>query len=156
MVDALKCLYLANQTVCPVMKKALLFAILVIGFSSCSKDSLESETEQFFSIAKSEMAVMVTYLTWSDQACDLGCTGSGTETVSAVANAKVDLYLGDITGTDQPGASLQVGVTDRNGSVLFEDLDPGQYTLIVDTPFGQKSKTIFTQLHRRASVEFSF
>lgn len=138
------------------MKKVLLFAILVIGFSSCSKDALEPEVEPFFSIQKSEVAVMVTYLSWSDQSCDLGCTGGGTETVSAIANAKVDLYVGDITATDQTGASQQYGVTDRNGAVLFKDLEPGQYTLIVDTPFGQKSRTVFTQLHRRAAVEFSF
>lgn len=99
---------------------------------------------------------MVTSLTWSDQACDLGCTGSGTQTIQPIANAKVDLYRGTLSATDETGGSDHFGQTDRNGSLVFEDLEPGQYTIVVDTPLGQKIRTLYTQLHRRASVEFSF
>lgn len=138
------------------MPKAFLFTVLALTFASCSKDSLEADPDNFFSIEKSEIAIMVTSLTWSDQACDLGCTGAGTQTIQPIPNAKVDVYKGSPSHTDEPGNADHFGQTDRNGAILFEDLEPGQYTIVVDTPLGQKTRTLYTQLHRRASVEFSF
>lgn len=138
------------------MPKAFLLTVLVLSFASCSKDSLDAGSDNFFSIEKSEIAIMVTSLTWSDQACDLGCFGQGTQTIQPIPNAKVDLYQGTISGSDEPGSSDHFGQTDRNGSLVFDDLEPGQYTIVVDTPLGQKVRTLYTQLHRRASVEFSF
>jgi hypothetical protein len=138
------------------MKNILVSTLLVLGISSCSKDSLDSAPSNALSIEKSAILVTVTYLTWNDQNCDLGCGGNGTQTVSFIANAQVDLYSGDISASDVAGHGTDFGNTDKEGSILFEDLDPGQYTILVDTPYGQKSRTIYTQLNKRSSIEFSF
>ena len=138
------------------MKNILISTLLVLGITSCSKDSLDDVSSNLVSIEKSEIIVTVSYLTWSDLECDLGCTGTGTESISFVANAKVDLYNGDLSLNDEGGQRRAFGLTDKQGSLLFEDIDPGQYTLIVDTPFGQKSRTFYTQLNKRSSIEFSF
>ena len=138
------------------MKNILVSTLLVLGISSCSKDSLDSVPSNLASIEKSEIIVTVSYLTWSDLDCDLGCSGAGTQFVSFIENAKVDLYSGDLSGNDFAGSLKGFGMTDKQGSVLFEDIDPGQYTLVVDTPFGQKTRTIYTQQNKRSSIEFSF
>ena len=138
------------------MKNLLIATLLVLGMTSCSKDSLDDLSSNLVSIEKSEIIVTVSYLTWSDLECDLGCAGTGSESISFIANAKVDLYNGDLSVNDEGGQKRAFGLTDREGSLLFEDIDPGQYTLIVDTPFGQKSRTFYTQLNKRSSIEFSF
>jgi hypothetical protein len=138
------------------MKNLLIFCLTLLGLTSCTKDSLEPDSDNLVSIDQSEVAVTVTYLTWSDLACDLTCTGGGSQYINYMANAKVDIFPGTDTSNDQPGENRKFGTTNTSGAVLFEDLAPGQYTIIVDTPLGQKSRVIFTQLHRRTSVEFSF
>jgi len=138
------------------MRNILLSTLLVLGITSCSKDSLDSTPDNLVSIEKSEIIVTVTYLTWSDLSCDLGCAGTGTQTVTFVTNARVDLYTGDLSNNDHPADPEGNGLTDKEGSIKFNDLDPGQYTLVVNTPYGQKTRSIYTQLHRRSIIEFSF
>ena len=138
------------------MKNLLIISMMVFGLTSCSKDSLDPDSDNLVSVEKSEVSVTVTYLTWSDLACDLTCTGDGSQYINYMVNAKVDLSPDSEAFNDQPGTGRRYGMTNGSGSVLFEDLEPGKYTVIVDTPLGQKTRTIFTQLHRRTSLEFSF
>lgn len=150
------CLYLSNHSIHPHMKKLVIFSLLVLALTSCSKDSIDPGTDNLVFVEKSEIIVTVTYLTWSDLECDFNCSGAGTQIVTYIYNAKVDVVSGDITGNDQQVQNRQFGTTGADGKVTFENLEPGKYTLTVDTPYGQKFRTIFTQLNRRSSVEFSF
>jgi hypothetical protein len=136
------------------MKNLLILFLLAAGLTSCSKDSLDPVTENY-SIDKSEVFVRVTYMTWSDLACDLTCSGEGSQYINAMPNAKVEIYSGNGQGVDDVISDLN-GLTGTDGSAIFKDIDPGQYTIIVDTPLGQKTRTVYTQLHKRTSIEFSF
>lgn len=138
------------------MKKFLIFSVLAIVLTSCSSDSLEINQDNLISIEKSELLITVTHLTWSDLQSDLNCTGGGTQYISYLPDVRVDLYSGVVSDSDQPGTSKFIGLTDANGAVLFRNLEPGQYTVIVDSPYGKKSRTLFTQLNKRAAIEFSF
>ena len=138
------------------MKNLLVTSLIILGLTSCAKDSLDPVTDNLVYVEKSEVVVTVTYLTWSDLSCDLTCNGSGSQYINYMANAKVDLYSGTDGTNDQPGTGRKFGMTNESGSVLFEELEPGKYTIVVDTPLGQKTRTIYTQLHRRSSLEFSF
>ncbi len=138
------------------MKKVLIFSMLAIVLTSCSNDSLDINQDNLISIEQSELLITVTHLTWSDLQSDLNCTGGGTQYMSYLSDVRVDLYTGAVSDSDQAGTSKFVGLTDANGALLFRDLAPGQYTVIVDSPYGKKSRTLFTQLNRRAAIEFSF
>jgi|GEM_PF-3563550 len=137
------------------MKNLLIISLMIVGLTSCAKDSLDPVNDNLVTVENSEVVVTVTYLTWSDLACDLTCNGGGSQYINYMANAKVDLYPTD-GSNDQPGTGRKYGMTNESGSVRFEELEPGQYTIVVDTPLGQKTRTIYTQLHRRTSLEFSF
>jgi hypothetical protein len=138
------------------MKNLLITSLIILGLTSCAKDSLDPVTDNLVYVEKSEVVVTVTYLTFSDLSSDLTCNGEGSQYIHYMANAKVDLYSNTDTFTDQPGTGRKFGMTNESGSIRFEDLDPGQYTIVVDTPLGQKTRNIQTQLHRRTSLEFSF
>jgi hypothetical protein len=138
------------------MKNLLITSLIILGLTSCAKDSLDPVPDNLVYVEKSDIVVTVTYLTWSDLACDLSCNGSGSQYINYLANAKVDLYAGTNDTNDQLGNGRKYGLTNESGSVLFEALEPGKYTIVVDTPLGQKTRTIYTQLHRRSSLEFSF
>ena len=94
-------------------------------------------------------------MTWSDLACDLTCSGGGSQYINAMPGAKVEVYSGSGEGVDDIISDIY-GLTGNDGSALFKDIEPGQYTITVNTPLGQKTRTVYTQLHRRTSVEFSF
>ena len=138
------------------MKNFLISTFLVLGISSCSKDSLDSVSPNLSSIDKSEIKVTVTYLSWSDLNCGYGCGENGTQTVSFISNAKVDLFSGDPSFGDEAGSGIGFGTTDKEGTLLFQEVDPGQYTILVDTPYGQKTRTFYTHLNKRSTIEFSF
>jgi hypothetical protein len=138
------------------MKNFLIFALLVFALTSCSSDSLELNSENLLAIEKSELLVTVTHLTWSDLQSDLNCTGGGTQSISYLPNARVDVYTGDLSLQDEGGVNAGLGLTDANGAILFRDMEPGQYTVIVDSPYGRNSRTLYTQLNKRAAIEFSF
>lgn len=138
------------------MKKFLIFSLLALVLTSCSSDSLEINQDNLVSIEQSELLITVTHLTWSDLQSDLNCTGGGTQSISYLPEVKVELYSGIVSDGDQAGTIKFIGLTDVNGAFLFRDLAPGQYTVIVDCPYGKKSRTLFTQLNKRAAIEFSF
>ncbi len=138
------------------MKKLVILSFLVLALTSCSKDSIDFGTDNLVFVEKSEIIVTVTYLTWSDLESDFNCSGAGAQIVTYISNAKVDVVSGELSGNDEQSQNRQFGTTDADGKVAFENLEPGKYTLTVDTPYGQKTRTIFTQLNRRSSVEFSF
>lgn len=138
------------------MKKLVIFSFLILALTSCSKDSIDPGTDNLVFVEKSEIIVTVTYLTWSDLESDFNCAGAGAQIVTYIDNAKVDVVSVEISGTDEQGQGRQFGTTGADGKVAFENLEPGKYTLTVDTPYGQKTRTIFTHLNRRSSVEFSF
>src|SRR6187402_1866783 len=123
------------------MKNLLIISLMIVGLTSCAKDSLDPVNDNLVTVENSEVVVTVTYLTWSDLACDLTCNGGGSQYINYMANAKVDLYPKD-GSNDQPGTGRKYGMTNESGSVRFEELEPGQYTIVVDTPLGQKTRTI--------------
>ena len=138
------------------MKNLLIAFMLVSGLTSCTKDSLDTTSQEFSSITKSEILVTVTYLSWVDSQCEPGCGGSPSQVVNAMPNAKVEIFEGAATDTDQSAHPLLQARTDDKGKALIENLEPNQYTLVVTTSIGQKSRTIYTQLNKRSSIDFSF
>ncbi|MGB3078206.1 MAG: hypothetical protein WBB31_03940 [Saprospiraceae bacterium] len=137
------------------MKNLLLFSLAVFGMTSCSKDSLDQTSDASIQPDKSEIMVSVTYLHWTDQ-CEFSCGNTGGETLTYIANAKVELYSGDHNETDASGTVIPAIKTNADGAALIENLEPAYYTVWVETPFGKKSRTVSTQLHRRSYIDFSF
>jgi hypothetical protein len=137
------------------MKNLLLFCLAVFGMTSCSKDSLDQNIDAVVQPNKSEIMVSVSYLHWTDQ-CEFSCGNTGGETLSVIANAKVELYSGEQNRSDALGIPLLNMKTNDDGAALIDDLEPSTYTVWVDTPFGKKSRTVTTQLHRRSNIDFSF
>ena len=133
--------------------KNLLILLTIIGLTSCSKDSLDFESLDLTAPEKSEIAISVTYLTWNDQ-CGDGCGDNGQRT-EYLANARLSLYEGEAS-TNSSRVAMDVLNTDFNGYALFENLEPGKYTVMVETDLGVKSRILTTQLHRRAFIDFSF
>jgi len=137
------------------MKKALLFTLVVLGLTSCSKDSLDSGIDSFNKPVKSEIMVQVTYLSWSNHSGGT-CGNSGNEEVAYMTNVKVALYHGQQSTSDNMGIPIMNSITDSKGSALLKDIEPDVYTVSVETPLGIKSRTITSQLHKRSYVDFSF
>ncbi|MFZ1676390.1 MAG: hypothetical protein WAT91_03900 [Saprospiraceae bacterium] len=137
------------------MKNLLLFCLAVFGMTSCSKDSLDQNIDALIRPNKSEIMVSVSYLHWTDQ-CEFRCGNTGGQTLSSIANAKVELYSGEQNSSDTIGTPLVNIKTNDDGAALIDDIEPASYTVWVDTPFGKKSRTISTQLHRRSYIDFSF
>lgn len=138
------------------MKNLIIMSFLAVGLTSCAKDSIDNSSDEFISIEKSEIYVKVSYLSWEDSNCEPGCVLNVNQISTNISNAEVKLYAGEHLNNDQSSSPVQLAFTDQNGSVLFAGLEPSQYTLVVDTPYGIKSRTIYTQLHRRSSIDFSF
>ena len=139
------------------MKNLVILALLILGITSCSKDSLDPGQEQNYSIAKSEILITVTKINYnnSNGQCGNSC-GSDEQSINYVNNATVSVYVGDIAEGDQTVTPIAQGRTDGNGKWLVRELEPGQYTVTVQSSFGDKSRVLYTQLHRRSSIEFSF
>lgn len=104
---------------------------------------------------KSEIKVRVSTLEWKNESSELGC-GATSQYVTFISNAEVLLYAGNNHDADATQSPLQSFYTDTDGSTLLEDLEPGQYTVLVRTPLGDKYRLITTQLNRRTSIDFSF
>lgn len=138
------------------MKNLLVLLLLVLGLTSCSKDTFDLSADAAISIRKTEIAVTVSHLSYNNNQNQTGCGSSASQSVSYIPNAQVSVYSGQPGDTDQLPALLHQGSTDQMGRVLFGELEPGQYTLIVTTPLGEKTRNILTQLHKRANIEFSF
>lgn len=136
------------------MKNLAILILAIIG-TSCSTDSLETSFETVQGPEKSEIMVRVSYLTWSDNQCESSC-GLGYEEVAFLANAEVSLFEGANIQSDIPVTPLMNLKTDKEGSALIEDLDPGTYTVIVESELGTKSRSLTTQLNKRSYIDFSF
>ena len=137
------------------MKNILLITMGIFLLTSCSKDSIDIGTEGINSPEKSEIKVRVSTLEWKNESCELGC-GATSQYVTFISNAEVLLYEGSIGINDGSAAPLASFYTDNEGGILIEELEPGQYTVLVKTPVGNKHRFITTQLHRRSSIDFSF
>ncbi|MEO6131487.1 MAG: hypothetical protein ABIQ02_06540 [Saprospiraceae bacterium] len=137
------------------MKNLLLFFLVAFGLTSCSKDSLDQSIDNLLQPGKSEIMVSTTYLNWTNQ-CETSCINTSGETLSFIANAKVDLYSGEQNESDIIGTPIMSIKTNDKGEALIVDVEPSSYTVIIDTPLGKKSRIITTQLHRRSYIDFSF
>jgi len=138
------------------MKNLVILAFLILGITSCSKDSLDPVQEQNYSIAKSEILITVTNIDYTNNGqCGNSC-GSNEQSIGYVSNATINVYVGDIQEGDQAVTPLAVGKTDGSGKWVVRELEPGQYTVTVQSAYGHKSRVLYTQLHRRSSIEFSF
>lgn len=137
------------------MKNLAILILAILGMTSCSKDSLEPSFESLQGPEKSEIMVRVSYLTWSDDQCESSC-GLGYEEVAFVANAEVSLYEGANIQSDISVTPVMNLRTDKEGSALLEDIDPGTYTVIVESALGTKSRSLTTQLNKRSYIDFSF
>ena len=138
------------------MKNLVILAFLILGITSCSKDSLDPGQEQNYSIAKSEILITVTNIDYNtNNQCGNGC-GSNEQSIGYVSNATINVYVGDIQEGDQTVTPLAQGRTDGSGKWVVKELEPGQYTVTVQSSYGNKSRVLYTQLHRRSSIEFSF
>jgi hypothetical protein len=136
------------------MKNLILASFIILGLTSCSKDSFELDNSEFQAPEKSEIMVRVSYLDYSTNTCEPGCVSQSPQMVVNIVNAKVDLYEGN--QSDAMNDPIVKVRTDDDGSALIKDLEPSTYTIIVDTEFGIKFKTLATQLGRRSFVDFSF
>ncbi len=137
------------------MKNILLVTMGIFLLTSCSKDSIDLGRDIINSPEKSEIKVRVSTLEWKNESSELGC-GATSQYVSFISNAEILLYEGNIGTNDVTQLPLQSFYTDNEGSILVEDLEPGQYTVLVKTGIGSKHRMITTQLHRRTSIDFSF
>ena len=131
----------------------LLLAIAVL--TSCSKDSLDINFEDISAPEKSEISVVVSYLSWEDN-CGNVCNGEGGYTVIFIDNAMVNLYRGNSSGSDASASPIFDLPTNSKGQVIFHGIEPGTYTVAVETALGIKSRTITTALHKRSYIDFSF
>ena len=137
------------------MKNFFLLILAVLGLTSCSKDSLDPGLDQSGPV-KSEIMVKVSFLAWSDQECEPGCGTTNSQVVNFIANAKVDLFEGADIDNDISISPVILIRTDQYGSALLEDIEPGTYTVRVETTLGSKSRTLTTQLNKRSNIDFSF
>jgi hypothetical protein len=138
------------------MKNLALLLFFVIGITSCSKDSIDPTSGEYYTITKSEILVTVTHMVYYNNGqCGNGC-GSGDQGVIYVSNASINIFPGDIKEGDQSVAPIAQGRSSSDGKVLVKDLEPGQYTVVVQSSYGTKSRVLYTQLSQRSSIEFSF
>ena len=137
------------------MKNLAILILLIIGITSCSKDTVDPTQTELYTITKSEIKVTVTNIVYTHNQCGSNC-GVNDQTINYVSNANVNVYQGDIKEGDQTAVPMTHGRTDSNGQYLVKDLEPGLYTVIVQSTHGQKSRVLYTQLNQRSSIEFSF
>ncbi|HUR31132.1 MAG TPA: hypothetical protein VMZ69_06845 [Saprospiraceae bacterium] len=137
------------------MKNLLFLAFALIGITSCSSDSFELKDDFLQGPEKSEIHVVVSYLDWSEQ-CEGGCIGDPVQVVTFLANSQVELFEGNFSANDNPSTPLLQLQTNKDGKALLENIEPGEYTVIVRTVMGTKSRTLITQLNKASFIDFSF
>jgi hypothetical protein len=137
------------------MKNLVILIFLLTGITSCSKDTLDPNQAEFYTITRSEILVTVTNIVYNHNQCGSGC-GSNDQVIGYVTNATVNVYQGNIKEGDQSAVPMTQGRTDANGRWLMKDLEPGLYTVLVESSYGHKSRVLYTQLNQRSAIEFSF
>ena len=137
------------------MKNLFILLLAIIGLTSCSKDSLEPLVDNELAPRASEIMVRATYLTFTDQ-CITECGGQNKDVVSFIEDAAVNLYAGESEGTDASLVPIIKMRTNADGAALLKDVEPGTYTVVVESALGTKSRIVTTQLHRRSFIDFSF
>lgn len=137
------------------MKNLVILVFLILGITSCSKDSLDPVQEQNYSIVKSEILVTATYIVYNNGQCNNSC-GSNEQTIAYATNAQVSVYAGEVKEKDQAPTPIQEGRTDSSGKLLLKDLEPGLYSVFIHSTYGDKSRVLYTQLNKRSYIEFSF
>lgn len=137
------------------MKNYLLLTLILIGITSCSKDSLTEELVSPDMPAKSEIMIRVSLLQWVED-CENGCGSNSGQEVIFISNAEIRLYEGRDISPDSPSAPVMISSTDRDGGYLLKDLEPSAYTVWVQTPYGSKTRSVTTQMNRRSYIDFSF
>jgi hypothetical protein len=137
------------------MKNLLMLVFLILGITSCSKDSLDPAQEQNLSIVKSEILVTASYIVYNQGQCGNSC-GSNDQSIAYVTNATVKVFPGDVQDIDEAVTPLVQGRTDSAGKMLVKDLEPGLYSVFVQSSYGNKSRVLYTQLNKRSFIEFSF
>lgn len=130
------------------MKNILLITLAILGLTSCSKDSFDLIVEPDMP-EKAEIMVRVTYLKWQSETCPTGYNNAS----AGISNAQVSVFQ---KGALLETSPIRISSTYEDGSVLLEDVEPGTYTILIETPFGTKSREVTTALHRRSSIDFSF
>lgn len=135
------------------MKKLIHLSLLALAISSCSKDTLTAENQP--AIAKSEIVITVTRYQY-DGICPDGCYGDSGQPVFFVSNATIAMKEGIVQDTLDFISPMYEGLTDKSGTLTITNVEPGQYTVKVETQFGNKYRTLHTQLHKRAFIDFSF
>ena len=137
------------------MKNLFILLLAILGLTSCSKDSLEPLTDNGIAPRQSEIMVRASYLTFTDE-CITECGGQNKDKVLFIEDATVNLYAGEGAGNDASLIPLQKMRTNGDGAALLEDVEPGTYTVVIETDLGTKSRSLTTQLHKRAFIDFSF
>jgi hypothetical protein len=137
------------------MKNLFILLLAILGLTSCSKDSLEPLVNNEISPRQSEIMVRASYLTFTDQ-CITECGGQTKDVVTFIEGADVNLYAGENVVTDASLIPILKMQTNSEGAALIQDLDPGTYTVVIETELGTKSRTLTTQLHKRSFIDFSF
>jgi hypothetical protein len=141
------------------MKNFSLFLslLLVLGLTSCAKDSLETPSAFEPLVNRSSVTVNVTHQVWSDEAPTQECLWSdGLTYIYFVEGAIVSISRVDQMGIDDSGFTSLTHATNRSGSITFSDLDAGAYTLIVKTDFAEQSRDIEVYENVRSLVNFRF
>lgn len=137
------------------MKNLFILALLVAAITSCSKDTIDPGQEDNYTITKSEILVTVTNIVYGTNQCGSGC-GSNDQSITYVSNASINVYSGDVKDGDSSTMPLTQGRTDNTGTWLMRELEPGLYTVMVQSTYGHKSRVLYTQLNQRSFIEFSF
>ncbi|MDQ3015217.1 MAG: hypothetical protein M3R25_00605 [Bacteroidota bacterium] len=137
------------------MKNILLMSMGIFLLTSCSKDSIDPGFDLANRPEKSEIKVRVSALEWTNESEELGC-GATSQHVTFIENADIRLYQGNSAVSDITQLPLLSRNTDNEGSALLEDLEPGEYTVVVKTTLGDKYRVVTTQLKHRTSIDFSF
>jgi len=137
------------------MKNAFVLILVLLGLTSCSKDTLDQNIDSFIKPVKSEIFINVTSIHWT-QSADNGCSHSNGNNASFISDAKVELYKGEKSDTDIAGEPMLSVRTDQSGNAVMKEIEPSTYTISVETPLGQKSRIVTTQVHKRSYIDFSF
>lgn len=135
------------------MKNLLILCLVVVGVTSCSKDSFDLDLSTDNNPSLSEIVVRVSYLEWASE-CAPGCV-TPEQVVTMMPNAGVSLFKAE-AGSDQWTVLEHTVFTNSDGKAVIGDLEAADYKVQVETPLGTKERVITTQINKRSFIDFSF